>query len=149
MTQQSIDEVKRASKGRFAKGVSGNPAGRPKQASTLLREQLKEHGAEVAQKVIDAALQGDMQAAKMILDRLAPPLKPVAQAVQIALPQDAGLAGTAKAFVDAAASGAIPSDQAAQMVGAVGQLARISEIDELLRRVERLEKVTDSGGHQW
>lgn len=147
MTQTS--EVKRASKGRFAKGVSGNPSGRPKQASTLLREQLKEHGAEVAQKVIDSALQGDMQAAKMVLDRLAPPLKAQAAPVTIDLPEAAGLAGTAKAVIASAASGELAPDIAAQMVAAVGQLARISEIDELLKRVERLEKVTDSGGHEW
>ena len=143
------DETKRAPGGRFAKGVSGNPAGRPKQASTLLREQLKEHGTKVAQKVVDAALDGDMTAAKMVLDRITPPLKPMAAPIQIELAPDAGLAGTARAFIDAAASGELPSDHAAQLVQAVGSLARVTEIDELLKRVERLEKVTDDGSNQW
>jgi len=142
-------ETKRAPGGRFAKGVSGNPAGRPKQASSLLREQLRAHGAEVVDRVIEAAIGGDMAAAKMVLDRITPALKPQAAPIAIQLPEDAGLAGTARAFVDSAADGSLSPDVAAQMVQAVGSLARITEIDELMQRVERLEKVTDSGEHQW
>ena len=142
-------ETKRAPGGRFAKGVSGNPAGRPKQASTAMREALKEHGLEVIDVVLEKALEGDMVACKLIIDRLCPPLKPQAAPTQINLPEDAGLAGTARAFVNAAASGELPSDHAAQLVQAVGSLARVTEIDELMKRVEKLEKVTDTGEHQW
>lgn len=139
----------RTKDGKFKKGASGNPAGRPKQASSLLREQLKAHGVEVVATVVQAALEGDMTACKMVLDRIAPALKPQAAPVQIELAPDAGLAGVARAFVDAAAAGELAPDVAGQMVQAVGSLARITEIDELLKRVERLEKVTDSGEHQW
>ena len=131
--------TKRLADGKFRKGVSGNPLGRPKQGSTILRESLKEHGAAVAQTVVEQALAGDMAACKMILDRLVPPLKPTTQSVRIDLPSDAGIAGTAKAFVDAAATGRIPSDVAAQMVTALGAVAKIVEVDELTRRIEALE----------
>ena len=152
MTQQAMTKTQRGPGGRFAKGQSGNPAGRPRQASTLLREELKQHGSEVVGKVIEAAIAGDMAAAKMIIDRLCPALKPMATPVQIALPPDAGLAGVARAFVDAAASGELPSDQAAQLVQAVGSLARVVEIDELLKRIQRLEthtQIEDDGSNQW
>ena len=144
-----MTEPTRAPGGRFKPGQSGNPAGRPKQASTAMREALKGHGLEVVDVVVEKALQGDMVAAKMIVDRICPALKPMAAPVSIELAPDAGLAGTAKAFIDAAASGQLPSDQAAQLVQAVGSLARVVEIAELMQRVERLEKVTDSGEHQW
>ncbi|MBE0508916.1 MAG: hypothetical protein IBX50_19705 [Marinospirillum sp.] len=139
----------RTKDGKFQKGASGNPSGRPRQASSLLREQLRAHGAEVVDRVIEAALQGDMQAAKMVLDRIAPTLKPQSAPVSIELASDAGLAGTAWAFVDAAAAGEMAPDIAGQMVQAVSSLARISEIDELLTRIERLEKKADSGECQW
>jgi hypothetical protein len=64
----------------FQKGVSGNPRGRKKGSknkSTILREamllktdrMLSREVPKVLKVVIDAALAGDMSAAKMILDR--------------------------------------------------------------------------------
>ena len=130
---------KRLADGKFKPGTSGNPAGRPKQASTELREALRKHGADVAQKVIEAALGGDMTAAKIVIDRLVPPLKPSAQAVQIDIDANAGLAEVARAFIGAAASGRVPADIAAQMISALGAAAKVVELDELERRIEALE----------
>jgi len=60
----------------WLKGQSGNPAGRPKGAknkTTLAAESLlKDHAEAITQKVIDLALQGDLLALKMCLDRLLP-----------------------------------------------------------------------------
>jgi hypothetical protein len=67
----------------FKKGMSGNPKGRPKGSknkSTILREametktdrMLSREVPKVLKVVIDAAIKGDMAAAKMILDRAVP-----------------------------------------------------------------------------
>ena len=66
-------------------------------------------------------------------------MKPTAAPVSVELPEGAGLAGTARAFVDAAANGTLPPDVASQLVQAVGHLARVTEIDELERRIAALE----------
>lgn len=61
----------------FVKGESGNPAGRPKGASDRRRElrKLLEAQAEpLINKVVEAALQGDMQAMRLCIDRLIPKL---------------------------------------------------------------------------
>lgn len=65
--------------GRFKKGKSGNPRGKPKGAkhkSSLMAEMLFESEIEaICHHVITQAKEGNMQAAKIILDRLLPPKK--------------------------------------------------------------------------
>jgi hypothetical protein len=134
-----MNEPKRDKGGKWLKGKSPNPKGRPTTATAELKRQLSRHGEAVVQTVVDAALAGDLHACKLVLDRISPPLKAVAAPVNVTLPVDAGLAGTARAFVEAAASGKMPPDIAGQLVTAVASLARIVEIDELTKRIEALE----------
>lgn len=65
--------------GRFKKGKSGNPKGKPKGArhkASMMAEMLFENEiAAVCHQVIDQAREGNIQAAKIILDRLLPPRK--------------------------------------------------------------------------
>lgn len=65
--------------GRFKKGKSGNPRGKPKGArhkASMMAEMLFENEiAAVCHQVIEQAKEGNMQAAKIILDRLLPPRK--------------------------------------------------------------------------
>lgn len=65
--------------GRFKKGKSGNPRGKPKGArhkASLMAEMLFENGIEgVCKQVLTQAKEGNLHAAKIILDRLLPPRK--------------------------------------------------------------------------
>ena len=74
--------------GRFEKGVSGNPAGRPagsRNNATLACEALLEGQAEaLTQKAVDMALAGDTVALKICIDRIYPARKD--RAVRFPLP---------------------------------------------------------------
>lgn len=64
----------------FVKGRSGNPLGRPVGSTdkrTALRELLEPHAENLVNKVVELALQGDVTAIKICLDRLIPTVKSV------------------------------------------------------------------------
>lgn len=134
-----MNTLTRTQRGTFQKGTSGNPSGRQKTEHVILRQKLAAHGEEVAMVVIQAALKGDIQAAKIILERLCPPLKPSAAPVIIDLPSNAGIAETARAIIGHSAAGLLAPDVAGNLVQSIAALARIVEIDELERRISLLE----------
>lgn len=129
----------RTPRGTFAPGRSGNPKGRASSESKQLRAKLQTDGEAVLGVVLEAAKGGDLAACKLVLDRLVPALRPTVAPVYVPLPEQAGIAGTARAFIEAAARGDLPADTAALMVTAVASLARITEIDELGKRLDALE----------
>jgi hypothetical protein len=124
----------------FQKGRSGNPKGRPRGTGKVaaLREQIAEHVPGIVKRLIDAALAGDMQAARLLLDRALPPLRAEDGTVKIDLPADS-LSAQGEAIIRAAARGQITPAQASAMTTALTGLARIKEISELEERIAALE----------
>jgi hypothetical protein len=127
---------------KFKPGESGNRAGRPagKTAGAKIRAAIEKRKDEILQAVIDAAIAGDMQACKMLLDRITPSLKPVAAQIALPVPEGAGLSEQGAAVVTAALSGQIPPDIGAQLITALAAQSKIIEIDQLIKRVEALEQ---------
>src|SRR5262245_20391108 len=65
----------------WVKGQCGNPNGRPKgtrnRATMLVQGMFGEHAKEVCDAVVKKALKGDMIAARIVVERIMPPLKDV------------------------------------------------------------------------
>lgn len=133
-------EALRSPRGRFLPGQSGNPNGRPRAETTCLRQRLGQEGETVADVVLGKAMAGDMLAAKLVLDRLLPPLRETTAPVRVDLPEAKGAYPIAETVLRAALSGTIPTDTAAQLVGIASQLCRISEAENFKDRLEALER---------
>jgi hypothetical protein len=126
----------------WPKGKSGNPNGRrAKGLATVekLRAALVKDLPEVIKAVVDRAKTGDAQAARTILERVLPPLKPIEPPVILG-----AITGTlteqSQTILDAMTAGLLAPGQAVQLIGAIAAQAKITEIDELGRRIAELEK---------
>ena len=126
---------------RWKPGQTGNPKGRPPGQSeiTRLRASLAGDVPDILAGLVLAAKGGDVQAARLVLERVLPPLKGVEQAVELQLPDGGTLTAQASAVLSAAAAGDLAPGQAAQLIAALGTLAKIHEVDELAARIEKLE----------
>ncbi len=133
----------RDQKGRVAPGHSLNPQGRPKGAlgeAGRLRQALAEELPEILEAVVERAKDGDMQAARLILERVLPPLRPEAKFA--AMPELAladTLTDKALAILDGIAMQDMGPETGVQLLAALGGLARILEVDELAVRIAALE----------
>lgn len=124
---------------KFKAGISGNPKGRPKNKTpaTLLRKSIVDDMPEIILTLIKQAKEGDTAAAKILLDRCCPALKP--QAMAINLPVNGSLAEQGNEIIRATLSGNIPPDVGAQLITALSNQGRLVEIDQLTQRIEALE----------
>ena len=125
---------------KFEKGISGNKAGRPsgKTPFYMLRKCIADDMPAIINTLVDLAKDGDVQAAKVLLDRVCPTLKP--QAMPISLPVNGTLTEQGNEIIRATMSGQIAPDIGSQLITALANQAKIVEIDELTRRIEALEK---------
>lgn len=122
-------------------GQSGNPKGKTPGSGELqrLRASLATDLPDILAGLVLAAKGGDVQAARLILERILPPVKAIEQAVELELPDGGTLTAKAAAVLSAAAMGDIAPGQAAQLIAALGTLAKISEVDDLAARITNLE----------
>lgn len=124
----------------WPKGTSGNPRGRAPGSGEVakLRAAIAEHVPAIIQQLVQAALSGDVQAARVLIDRVIPVLKPREEAAPLRLP-DGSLTAQARAVLAAIAAGQLAPGQGAQLLAGIGTLARVVELDDLARRVALLE----------
>ncbi len=91
--------------------------------------------------LVERALGGDVGAARLLLERVIPPLRAAEEVAPVALP-DGTLTEKGAALLVAVAAGDLAPGQGAALLGAIGTLARVVEVDELERRLTALEART-------
>ncbi|MDA8231696.1 MAG: hypothetical protein M0006_10190 [Magnetospirillum sp.] len=138
------DKRNNAGKTRGRPFAPGNP-GRPKGARhrlTVMAEKLMEDDAkEVVQAVLTAAKAGDMTAARLVLDRIAPPRK--GRPVVFDLPEVETAADVLTALgsvVQAVAAGDLTPDEGLTVAGLLEAKRKAIETVEIERRIAVLEE---------
>lgn len=139
--------IEKKKRGKWKAGESGNPNGRPPGVGevTKLRDSIAAHLPEIITQLVSKAKEGDAQAARLLLERVLPPMKAIEQPVELCLPDGEGMTAQGVAIVRAVAVGTIAPGQGAALLTGLGALARIKEIDELERRISKLEEAKKNG----
>lgn len=125
-------------------GESGNLNGRPPGTGAIgrLREGIASELPEVIAKLVALAKSGDVPAARLLLERVLPPMKATGTPVSLPLPE-----GTDDLFkhgltvVRAVFDGAISPDQGSEMLASLSGLARIREIGDGERHIRSPEEI--------
>ena len=131
----------------MAKFQPGNTAskghGRPPGSgfTAELREAIgKDDFKDLVQTIMQQAKAGDMQAASLILSRLAPPLRAMSEAVKLAIPDGSSIEEQAQAVLKALTAGDIPPADAKTVMDVISQAAQLGQLAELERRITELEQ---------
>ncbi len=126
-------------------GQSGNPSGKPhgtRNKATAMVLNLMEGSAEAITKaVLEAARAGDLTAAKMVLERLAPPMRE--RPISIELPATGsaqGCSDAANAVLQAVSNGDLLPGEGVALAGIVENRRRALETLELEARITTLEQ---------
>ena len=136
---KQVEQGVRDRRGRFARGRSGNPAGRPRgcRAARLL---LAGEGEALTRRAVEMALAGDPTALRLCLERIVGPYRE--RAVEFTMPpirNAADLASAMAAVADATAQGAVTPREAMQLGQVFEAYVRAVEATEFERRLRVLE----------
>lgn len=132
--------------GRWKKGESGNPSGRKPGTGQVvkLRESIASHIPEIIFQMVNKAKEGDVQAARLLLERVIPPLKSMDQCVSFPLSEKDTLSDQGRIIIQSVANGALTPDQGQALLSGLGSQARLMEITELEQRITALESKNES-----
>jgi len=128
---------------KFQKGASGNPAGRPRGITdkrAQMHQALQKHRTAILNKVVELALGGDVRAAKLVLDRTLPPLRPRDEPLQFPVDIEGKYKGDyALAIFKKILGGELSPSDGKELLAALASVVTVAEIDFLRTRVEALE----------
>lgn len=128
--------------GRWLKGQSGNPKGRPPgivDRRQKLQNAFADDAVDIARVVIAKAMEGDMQAANIALARIAPPLRAAAERVQFELAPERPLSEQASQILQAIADGKVDPETGKTLIGCLQAVSGIKAAEELEERIIVLE----------
>ena len=137
-------QAARTPEGRFVKGQSGNPAGKPvgcRNHASRLAEGVLDGGAErLTRRALELALDGDPTAMRLCLERIIAPRR--ARPMQFDLPpiaDPADITAAMAAVTAAVVRGEITAAEGAEVAKVIDTYVRAIEASDFDRRLKALE----------
>ena len=133
----------------FKKGQSGNPSGRRRgsrhKVSLAIESLLEGEGEALARKAIDLALEGDLTALRLCLERLCPPVKQRPIHIKMPTVESASEAvGAMTAVLESVSTGEITTGEGQAFADMIERFRRVLETEELERRIGALENTREN-----
>jgi len=127
-------------KGRFAPGNPGRPKGARHKATEAVEHLMQGQMERITAAVIEAAAGGDMQAARLVLDRICPARREPAVSVEIpTIESAADLPMAIAAILQAVGAGDLTPSEAAKITQTIEAAAGAIELQDLDRRIAEIE----------
>ena len=136
----------------FEKGQSGNPGGRPKgslnKRTNALRLLLEGEAKDLVRKAIEKAKDGDIQALRLCLERILPPVKDLP--LRATLPEigdnAASLLEFGQAVIRAVACGEITLSEGDMLMAMLDKYGRAIDLRNLEERLNAVEEAIQKQG---
>jgi len=130
----------RDQKGRFAPGNPGRPKGARHRVTRHVEALMADDAEAITRAVIEAAKGGDLIAARLVLDRIAPARREPTVAVDLPeMTTAADLPEAVSAILASVAAGDLSPSEAGRLSGVLADTARALEVHEIEARVSELE----------
>lgn len=132
---------------RFAKGNPGRPRGCRNRITVWAEKMMGDQIEDVIKSVVREALAGDMQAAKLILDRLVPVRR--GETARFAMPKLTRAEDAVRALariIDDVGAGVVASEEAAGVAALLEGYRRMSETASIEARLRALEERQNGDG---
>lgn len=139
-------QAERTAKGHFAPGTSGNPQGKPKgtrnHATRVALELMENQLEQITQTLIAAAVDGDMTAIRLVMEKLIPPCKErTLPPLELPAVVDASsLPRLTAAILKTVATGELMPSEANAIASLVGSHGKALELVDLETRLTALEQ---------
>jgi polyhydroxyalkanoate synthesis regulator phasin len=136
----------------FTKGQSGNPSGRKpgsRNQVNIMKDALKSYNQanntnaveRIIHQLIDKAIdEGDMNAAKLILERSVANIKPISAPVTLPAGIPTDLFAKGEKIISLCECGEISPDIAKELLSSITMLLKVKESTELEKRLAALEQ---------
>ncbi|PJD92925.1 MAG: hypothetical protein CK424_04990 [Legionella sp.] len=133
---------------KFEKGQSGNPAGKKPgtlNKRTQLSNVLNSHAEDLVKKAIEMALDGDVNALRLCMERLMP--KATSQPIQfeIDMGKNDNLSVIGRKIVNAVGKGELTPDEGQKLFGMLDKQRNLIELTDLIKKVEEIEDAMKIG----
>lgn len=131
--------------GKFRKGRSGNPLGRPRgirNKATITAEALFEGEIEgICRKAIEEAKRGNIQAIKLVLDRILPPKKEPPIFIDLpVMKTSSGILEAIHRVAQAVSRGELSPTEGDYLTRIIERQAKVIEMNNLEERLKKLEE---------